>query len=334
MIASKDDRMRAAGWFVKAARASDDTRHDHESAAAGCGHDPDCERRTNDESWVAGRAAALAATNELAAIATASRDPVIYAMALRGCSLQLDAREGACTLVNAEQFAAIDPDNQAAWLAAASAAKARKDEAALSEALFRASKASRSDAYFGTATGLALASWPAQTSPMSKLLLSTQLVGIEASADIGSRSSLLSECSSKAVAEPARRQLCVDIAERMVGSGTTLLDVRLGVAIGERSGWPGERVAALKEQVNALLHATVLDLQAGDSQCETVRRSNEHVAEVGRLGEVDAARLAMQRSGKPQAALAAEFNRRFLAPGPASAPRAAVAASATVQNKP
>lgn len=319
MIASRDERVRAAGWFAKAARESDDTRHDHDAGLLACVGDDDCKRLKNDQAWADGRAAALAATNELARLASLGRDPVIYAMALRGCTLQMDTREGACTLISAEQFAALDPDNQAAWLLVAGAARARNDEVALSDALYRASKAMRSDTYFGAAAALAQASWPSGTRPLSKMLVSTQIIGVESGVDIGSRLSVvLAECSPKAVADPARRQLCSDIAERLVGAGTTLLEVQLGLGIGERSGWPADQVRALRDQTHALQQALSERVLAGDSRCEMVRNSNEHVADVGRMGEMGAARLAMERSGQSREVLAQKFN-RFISTAAAAA---------------
>jgi len=61
----------------------------------------------------------------------------------------------------------------------------------------------------------------------------------------------LSTCRAQVVDDPRRRTLCADTATMRVERGDSLQTQALGTTIGERAGWPAERVAALKAAAGA-----------------------------------------------------------------------------------
>jgi hypothetical protein len=296
MIASRDEHVRAAGWFIRAGRAHIDARNDSESAPPDC-KGRDCEQQLRDAAWARARAAALPAANQLAAMATSSQDAMVYATAMRACSLLGDKREGACSMVNAEQLARLDPENLWAWFEVVGAAGERRDSAAANDAVYRASLAKRADSYWGTVAALGLAAWPRGTSTMSKMFLTAQVATIEVMTGIGGGYQNLSKaCAPEALAVAGRREQCDRIASTLVSRGSTMQDFAAGTGVGEQLGWPPERIAGLKKESSTLRAALAEAWIDAPGVCAGMRRFNEITRDVGRFGELGAARLALRRS--------------------------------------
>jgi hypothetical protein len=106
------------------------------------------------------------------------------------------------------------------------------------------------------------------------------------------------------------RRQCSALAELMVSKGTSLLDVSLGLSIGARAGWSRPRVAALKQEHNALLQAITQATPSREDElwtCSGVQRINTYFADKARLGEVGAAREALERSGETAQDMAEKY---------------------------
>ena len=87
----------------------------------------------------------------------------------------------------------------------------------------------------------------------------------------------------------------------LVGPGTTLLNVGLGASLGERVGWPAERVRQITAEKDALLQLAISN-ERNRWSCDTVSRTNAFIAERAQVGEIAALRgLKDQRepSGQP-----------------------------------
>lgn len=317
MIASRDEHMRAAGWFIRAGRAHMDARGGSESALSDC-KSRECEQ-VRDASGARARAAALPAVNQLAAMASSSQDAMVYATAMRACTLLSDKREGACSMVNADQLARLDPENVWAWFEVVAAAGERKDTAAANEAIYRASLAKRADSYWGTVAALGLAAWPHGTSMTSKMRLTAQVTTIEIMTSMGGGYQNVSKaCAPEALAASERRELCDRIASTLVTRGSTMQDFSVGTGLGERLGWPPERIAGLKKESTTLRAALAEAWMDKPGVCAGMRRFNEITRDVGRFGELGAARRALKRSMHPQDVALDRQTSKALAVPPAS----------------
>ena len=107
--------------------------------------------------------------------------------------------------------------------------------------------------------------------------------------------------------DPDLRQQCSSLAELLVSRGTTLLDLGVGIIIGTRVGWSAQRVNDLtlmqKALMQAITQATPSD-NDNEWSCDGVRRFNVFMDERVRLGELGAARDALEHSGESVEALA------------------------------
>ena len=79
-----------------------------------------------------------------------------------------------------------------------------------------------------------------------------------------------------------------------------LLDLAEGAVIGERAGWPIERVNGLRQERDALMQAGAQAVSAGNEQrwsCHGVELGNAFMSQRVRLGELGAAQDLLARSG-------------------------------------
>jgi len=204
--------------------------------------------------YQAGRRAALPSLEALARLATSSRDPQVYASAIYTCVLA-DAMvlSQACASLSPEQWASLDPDNALPWLYVASAAYVRGDEATLVDALGHADRSRRVVAsQMPLFQALSVASPGSE--PVRAVMLERQLgaYGMHALPDYASAAAF---CDVAAVAEPRRRRVCSALADVLIETGTTLRDMLVGIAIGDKVGWPAQRLTVLRLDSARLLSA-------------------------------------------------------------------------------
>jgi hypothetical protein len=79
---------------------------------------------------------------KLAALAANTRDPRIYALALRSCWRRTD---DSCASLNARQWAALDPGNAMPWTLLMDEAAEREDPSGVHESMFHITKSTRID---------------------------------------------------------------------------------------------------------------------------------------------------------------------------------------------
>jgi hypothetical protein len=237
---------------------------------------------------------AAAARDALARRALAAGDARVYALAFNTCGA--DKRgDGACQLLNAAQWARLDPTNATPWLHVLAAARERNDRAGQDEALHRIATAQRSEVGFFAVPGLIANAAPADD---VSVLLATWTMALESIAmqRLPSYQPLLAACRSDALRDANRRQTCNAIATLLTDSADSLIERGTGATLGQQLGWSAERNDSLRglyrayaEHRGAMLtsgpggsHFGCSDLRRG---LDVFRRSTLPGGEMGGLRE-------------------------------------------------
>jgi hypothetical protein len=244
----------------------------------------------------------------LVQLAVGAGDPVIYAMAVYACYTYSDpAPTGSCQQITLNTWARLDSDNAVPWLLLAGEAHKSNDLTAEAAAFGQAAKANKVDAYNFSLYTYSESELPNDVTPLERWSLAMQMVGIEAATASLHYSPAAKYCSEPAMSDADVRQQCDALAELLVRKGTNLLDLSMGTNIGARAGWPKSRVAALKEERDALMQAITQATPNSDDDlwsCDGVRHGNAYMGEWQRLGELGAARESLERSGETVSELA------------------------------
>jgi hypothetical protein len=241
----------------------------------------------------------------LARLAVASQDPTAYALGVYGCRLN---RAGACAQLTTARWAQLAPDNAAPWFVLADEAHQNKDEVALAEALHRAARSKFSDHDWSAILAMAEHREGVALAPASRLVFLTTLIGIYAGFPVPPYLAASQACSQERLGDAARRQLCADLATMMTERSGSLLEFSLGTAIGERAGWPAERVQRLRDEKEAVFMVGANDWIADDvHSCRFLEQLETRTREFATLGELRAGRERIAASGRPASALAAEW---------------------------
>jgi hypothetical protein len=246
----------------------------------------------------------------LGQLAQSAQDPAVYAMAVYACKPPYGAPPygGSCDNVSVKEWAALDTGNAVPWLILASEARVAKDSAAENAALAKAANASKIDSYGWALLANVEANMPSSATPLERYMLSTGFIGFEAAL---AQPSASQSCSAASMADATIRSECGALAELMVSKGTTFLDVSVGAAIGARAGWPAQRVAALKERLDAFRGLTMEQqgpLWPKDQwTCNAINRADARIRDWIRFGEIGALDQELERSGSTTAELAGKY---------------------------
>ncbi len=281
LLNSDDNRARAAGLFLQ-------------DKIAAAGFKP-MQEQTRDA---------------LIQLAVGSGDPAVYAMAVSACDTYGDSAKGACEQISLKGWTQVDSDNAVPWLLVAGKARAQKDAVAEANAFNHASKASKVDSYNFSLFAYAEPELPKDATPLERWWLAVETIGIEAAISMHQYEIATKHCSAVAVQDSEAQQECSDLAEVFVTKGTNLLDFKIGTNMGARAGWAKERVAALKQEGDALTQALVQATPAGvDNQwtCSGVELGNAYIREAVQLGELRATHEVLERSGETVAELAGKW---------------------------
>ena len=240
------------------------------------------------------------ARDALARMAVSSTDPSVYALAFHTCGVN---REGACQMLNAEQWARLDPGNATPWLFMLSAAKTLNDLAAQNEALHRIATAQRSETGVFTIPGLVASAVPSdETSMLAAWTMAAEAFGMEAAFTIPGYQPLVADCNSAALRDSNRRQTCAAIADVLVARSDTLMERMIGVVIGGHVGWSAERSDQLRGEFHAYSeHAgapTLPDEGGTGVGCADVRRGLDLFRRLAIGGEAGEMRAWVERSGR------------------------------------
>jgi len=138
-----------------------------------------------------------------------------------------------------------------------------------------------------------------------------QAIGIES--HLASWQSVFDYCGVKATSDSNRRETCERVAALLVERSTTLVARSMGVGIGRRLGWSGERLNALADQRDAESMAERLSAgnpaQDDRMNCSAMRTHIERIRAVAEFGEIETLRRDVEASGQSVAKLAAESRR-------------------------
>jgi hypothetical protein len=211
-------------------------------------------------------------------------------------------------MLSHEQWVTIDPDNAAPWLHLAEAASARKTDPA--EAMHHAARAKYIKSYWGSLHALVMGAQPPSTPPLDRTLMAVDAAGVSVGMPLLSLGPTLSYCSTAALRDANRRQSCDALADLFTNRGDALLDLTTGRALGERLGWPAERLATLRDEKDALTGAQAEQLDPVEQySCAGIERQVAYFADVARRGELGALRESLRRSGQSIEALPARARR-------------------------
>lgn len=292
---------RAVGLYARLVAAVRRAGEEDQRLNPNCTDTPCIQRR-----FKAASDAARPQAEELARLAVASQDPRTYSMALFGCRLNRDGE--ACSQLSVARWSQLEPDNAVPWFYIAEEGAARKDEAALSDALFRAGQAKTSD--YHRSTIFAMAEDPAarDLAPAPRLVYLSRLLGIYAAFPAPPYLAVSNACSAEKMADSARRQLCVDLATMMTERSKSLVEHSLGTAIGERGGWPADQVQRLRDEKDAINVVDRKDWVAEDvHSCRFLEQLEVRTKELVELGELPSARQKLAASGRSVAVMAQEW---------------------------
>jgi hypothetical protein len=268
-----------------------------QSALASCQADPQCEKNARAAAQAAGAADAAL----LQAHALQSRDRTARALALHLCDWT-DWRDRTCQAEAAAQWVEVDQDNVLAWLALAGAKLRSPDQ--LDAAIAGAAKARRAEHYYQRRT----VTLGPEATPFEQMTV----LGFAANATVFlDYSAIIEGCSAKALQDPLRRAQCSSILTVMAEQDTTFAGrlVALGIGV-HRLGWPAEREVALRALLNAERELVERVGRENMFACDTMQEMYRHLLDVARYGEIEAARLRVQRSGLSIEELAAAEHRR------------------------
>ena len=309
LIASGNDRERALGLKLRMVAA---VRPIHDSALR---QRPNC---FADASCAASLSAVMASTSApwvepMAQLALTTRDADAYAYAFHACRQGEPTKAvAACGQLSAERWAQLDPHNAAPWLYLASEAHERKDVPALEHAAYRISTARVSDIRWGSEhavmQSLAIREQPRYT----QIAVLIDIMGISAAFPFPEYRPVMSLCGAERMNDVNRRQLCSDIGDALVQRDSSLIGLLVGIAIGERAGWPRDRVEKLREEKDALqimdAASTVTDRWLS---CPWFDKFDAWAREVASHGEVGAGRARIKASGRSITELAQNARERM-----------------------
>ena len=153
---------------------------------------------------------------------------------------------------------------------------------------------------------MVLAALPPATPAIERLMVNFHLVGIHAAMALPAYQTASAFCSTTALKDANRQQLCDRIADAMFSTDTTLIGVAIGRRIGERAGWPAEKQARAQIQVDAYMAARTLETPTGEElSCSSAHWFERYLSQLAEGGEVGVVRSALHNSGKTMAELAA-----------------------------
>ena len=235
--------------------------------------------------------------DELVQLAAGGQDAAVYAIAAGLCRTGLSDADadadadaaGACQRISLTEWARLDPDNAVPWIAIAQDARTRGDTRAEASAFEHAAAARKIDNSGDSLLPFALSEMPRDATPVEKSALTNELIGYEAAWGRPELSEISRYCSVAAVNQDQTRKECNAVAELLVSPGTTMLYFSFGGRLGERVGWPAERVRQIADEKEVLQQLENRNEQNPWS-CDTVSRVNAFIVERERVGEIGALR--------------------------------------------
>lgn len=234
------------------------------------------------------------ARDALARMATTTSDAAVYALAWRTCH---QSRDGACALLNAQQWARLDPGNAAPWLEVLAEAQQRRDRAAADEALHRIATSARSEQDLFRFAGLVLDAAPADEALQAGTwMLTAEAMGVSAAWVLPAYQPLVAACRGAVLQDANRRQTCQSVAELLTRRSDVVIERSIGITLARQLGWPDEEIERMRAEY--------------DGYAESMRGEREALAE---SLAPSAARAASASASAPDGMLRCDSLRRDLA---------------------
>jgi hypothetical protein len=275
------------------------------------------------------RAEEFAATEpitQLVALAQASSDPAVFALAHGYCGSPGYRGIAACRTDLLASWARAEPGNMQPWLLLLDRARNSGDSNAAAEALHQISLASYQRAYAVATAPWLLRDVPADQRNAADLLrghlaalIATHQFGMGAGADLG----LVSACAPVALQDGNRRQQCLAIANTLVNNAENPTTAVLGAVVGKRAGWSDERYQGAVLPLKAVTQAyTKAELMGADEiqalSCDALAKESKRLRALDQLGERELMRRTVLATGKSLAQVVQEYQREEVARRPAA----------------
>jgi len=273
---------------------------------------PDCIESDDcrNQSFSAAERAGREYREALVSIALASNRGDVYGFAFSACrSIYKSPSQGPCDRLSAEQWARLEPENAIPWLYVADAANRRGDLNNRNEAMFRASIARSSDSHASAFQGL-LRSQEFQDQSLEIQGALDLACGMAIFIDVPPYQEVFQYCSSNAVKDPNRHQVCDDLANMLTERSDSLVSMSIGAKLAERVGWPPEKVSALRNRKDAIMEMVSTRAPTDSWSCEGLRSYHSWTAEFLRDGELSMYRRLVEASGQSEAELARHWRER------------------------
>jgi hypothetical protein len=218
---------------------------------------------------------------QLARLATASRDPRLYALAQEGCRDAEDDGAAACQLLEPAQWAQLDPANAVPWLTLAEAARAHGDAAAEDDAMYHAARARYSDPRPTLVP--ALVEQALTDAPPHALIRTLGLAAawkVQAGWSWSSTAEAMHYCMAddRVLTDGDRAATCDLLAGMLAQVRGSPIDSATAHAIGVRLRWPADRLDALADQTTASGTAARQRNVAMDLSCRGVDAAEASLA--------------------------------------------------------
>lgn len=313
---SHEPRSKAAALFLNAQLHAEQVQKKFGQQHPECASDQPC----MDEANEAANLARLTEIGEIAKMATHSPDPSLYALAFHACNSLKDTQPGYCSQISAAQWTRRDPENGSAWLFALTqmAAESKgKQNSATEAALFRLSQVKKFD------PGLSLLSEFQKSAQSENVFVRPNLTQLEMDVYFGSSlpayQHILSYCKGEALADANRRHTCDQIADKLVADEGSVIGLAIGLKIGENLTWPAEKIASLREELDAMqeLARTGFDgLQTNEASgsaaqalqaCLWTVKNTNRIENLMQHGEVRDFKDSMAKQKRSRAELAASY---------------------------
>jgi hypothetical protein len=340
LLASANERDRVAGLVLQAAllprddmdRATDAANQDCDVPLNGQQNhvkSPACVAAEIEQQRVVAQREQreLSIAQQLVAMAQSTSDSAVYSQAVRLCSSFVhQPSPPACSSISLAQWSRLDPENMVPWLWALDHAQRQKDGNGAAEALYRVSQSNNVDARFDLVAQQIFGATD-EANEVEQTAAMTLAVGIVAARNVAPFGSLAASCSAKEVANANRRQVCEDVANRLVAQSDTLLGRLEGIRVGKQLGWASERTDSLSNETLALglvLWAAPKDSGSDEQNflgCAAVRKTRRKLRSIHELGELGAARQNVLDSGRSVQQVTQEYVQRQQAQATASAPQ-------------
>jgi len=296
--ARAEPRARAAALYFRATRELFDTPQ-----TDACKSSPDSCAQPSP-----GRSDDRESAEALARLAANSSDPQVYAWAYHSCARVSRQVAGSCQLINALQWARLDPANAAPWLAVAQEAKRRRDAAGLDDAMFHVASAAIHDPGWGRVAAQMIEAVPdAERTSVGTWMAALAATDYE-TLDLPRFVEASTYCDGRALASANRRDTCDKIAALLVDRSTTLIGRTVGLGLARKLDWPAARLAGAEQERDAAYALDQRDApRPGESiTCADVRRDLSRLVEIARVGEIEVLKRRIAASGESIDVLAAE----------------------------